>query len=54
MLVALATRVSPRVLEAPRRLDEAAAELEPDDASAQRVRLAAQDITPLREVTTAL
>jgi glycerol-3-phosphate dehydrogenase len=33
---------------------EAAAELEPDDASAQRVRLAAQDITPLREVTTTL
>ncbi|WP_146899309.1 glycerol-3-phosphate dehydrogenase/oxidase [Cellulomonas aerilata] len=33
---------------------EAAAELQPDDAAAQRARLAATDITPLREVSPAL
>jgi glycerol-3-phosphate dehydrogenase len=49
-----ATRAAEIAAYTARAEAEAAAELEPDDASAQRVRLAARDITPLREVTPAL
>jgi glycerol-3-phosphate dehydrogenase len=48
-----ATRAAEIAAYTARAEAEAAAELEPDDASAQRVRLAARDITPLREVSPA-
>jgi glycerol-3-phosphate dehydrogenase len=49
-----ATRAAEIAAYTGRAQAEAAAELETDDASAQRVRLAAPEITPLREVSRAV